>query len=158
MIYLITRVGFSTMLLTCADRLLKKEHSQWWKDRDKAELIRNAAARLNGEAERPWSQVNNFHFTDRFFGNHQVGRLLGYNSRRFPMPGNHATPFQGHVLQTATRETTFAPSYHFVTDMSTDEAWSNLPGGPSESRFSRFYKNDVARWFSGEYKQISPKD
>lgn len=156
MIYLITRVGFSTMLLTCADRLLQQETSLWWRNRNKGELIRRAAARLDGEAERPWSQINNFHFTDRFFGNHQVGRILGYNSRQFPMPGNHATPFQGHVLQTATRETTFAPSYHFVTDLSTDEAWTNLPGGPSESRFSRLYKSDVARWFSGEYKRLTP--
>ena len=52
------------------------------------------------------------------------------------MPGCHATPFQGHLLRAATRETTFAPSYHFVTDLGTDEAWTNLPGGPSESRFS----------------------
>ena len=71
------------------------------------------------------------------------------------MPGNHATPFQGHVLSTATRENTFAPSYHFVADLSTDEAWTNLPGGPSESRFSGYYNNDVARWLAGEYKRLS---
>jgi penicillin amidase len=98
--------------------------------------------------------VNAFHFADRFFGGRQVGRLFGFDSRRYPMPGNHATPFQGHVLQTATRESTFAPSYHFVTDLGADEAWTNLPGGPSESRFSKWYKSDIARWFSGEYKRL----
>ena len=70
-------------------------------------------------------------------------------------PGNHATPFQGHVLKTARREQTFAPSYHFVTDMGSNEAWTNLPGGPSESRFSRLYEIDVARWVSGEYKRLA---
>ncbi len=70
------------------------------------------------------------------------------------MPGNHATPFQGHLLKTSRREATFAPSYHFVTDMSTDEAWTNLPGGPSESPRSGYYKTDVYRWQSGEYKRL----
>ena len=91
MLYLCTRAGFSTMVLTAADKIL----------------------------------------------------------------GCHATPFQGHVMQTAKRETTFSPSYHFVTDLNTDHAWTNLPGGPSESRFSRYYKSDIDLWFQGKYKQLN---
>ncbi len=72
-----------------------------------------------------------------------------------PLAGCHATPFQGHLLTTAKRETSFAPSYHFVTDLGIDEAWTNLPGGPSESRFSPYYKNDLPRWHSGEYKRLA---
>ncbi|MBC8355369.1 MAG: penicillin acylase family protein [Planctomycetes bacterium] len=154
MLYICTRAGYSMMVLAAADRMLKRDDSIWWRGRDKGELIRRAGERTENEPDQPWSSVNNFHFTDRFFGKHQVGRMLGFNSRRYPMPGNHATPFQGHVLQTATRESTFAPSYHFVTDLGTNEAWTNLPGGPSESRFSKYYKNDVARWFAGEYKNL----
>ena len=156
MLYLSSRAGYSTMVLTAADRLLKKEQSSWWEGRSKAELIRRAAQRLQKVGAQPWSEINYFHFTDRFFGSHQVGRLLGFQSRRYVMPGNHATLFQGHVMQTATRETTFSPSYHLVTDMGTDIAWTNLPGGPSESRFSRYYKNDLPRWFTGTYKQLTP--
>ena len=154
-VYICTRAGYSMMVLAAADQLLQQDESVWWHGRDKGELIRRAAERTDGFVDEPWSSVNNFHFTDRFFGNHQVGRILGFKSRRYPMPGNHATPFQGHVLQTATRESTFAPSYHFVTDLGTDEAWTNLPGGPSESRFSKYYKIDVARWFAGEYKKLT---
>ena len=157
MLYLCTRAGYSQMLLTTADRVLSKDQSYWWHGREKSEIIRKATEKLEGKPVKPWSQVNYFHFADRFFGNHQVGHMLGFNSRRYPMPGCHATPFQGHVLQTATRETTFAPSYHFVTDLGTDTAWTNLPGGPSENRFSRYYKNDIQRWFSGKYKELKPK-
>ena len=71
------------------------------------------------------------------------------------MPGCHATLFQGHLLTTARRESTFAPSYHFVTDLGHDEAWTNLPGGPSESRFSPYYRNDIPRWQNGEYKRLA---
>lgn len=153
-LYLVSRMGYSVMVLTAADGVLAQDDSTWWRDRDKGELIRRAAERLTPADDQPWSNVNYFHFTDRFFGSHQVGHILGFNSPRHPMPGCHATVFQGHVLQTAKRESTFAPSYHFITDLGTHHAHSNLPGGPSESRFSRYYKSDVPLWFDAEYKRL----
>jgi penicillin amidase len=155
MLYLCTRVGYSTMVLTSIDNLLKKEHSLWWQNRDKGELIRRAARHLEREKDEPWSVTNAFHFVNRFFEGRRVGRMLGFHTSEMPMPGCHATPFQGHLLKTATRETSFAPSYHFVTDLGTDSAWTNLPGGPSESRFSKYYKNDIPLWASGRYKELN---
>lgn len=155
MLYLCSRVGFSTMVLTCIDRLLSQEHSAWWEGRDKGELIRRAAEGMQIEPLEPWSIVNAFNFTNRFFEARFVGRALGFHTAEMPMRGCYATPFQGHLLRSATRETTFAPSYHFVTDLGRDEAWTNLPGGPSESRFSRWYKSDIFRWASGEYKKLA---
>jgi len=153
-LYLVSRVGFSITVVTAADRLLQREDSYWWRKRGKGNLIRRAAERTMKEPETPWSHINRFHFADRFFGTHQVGRILGFTTPHFAMPGNHATPFQGHVQQTAGREITFAPSYHFVADMGSDEAHTNLPGGPSESRFSRYYKSDLPLWFEAEYKTL----
>ena len=159
-LYLVSRVGFSIMVVTAADRLLQREDSVWWRKRGKADLIRKAAEKTAVEVQRavPWSHVNRFHFADRYFGTHQVGRMLGFTTPQYAMPGSFATPFQGHVQQTAGREITFAPSYHFVTDLATDEAHTNLPGGPSESRFSRYYKSDLPLWFDGEYKRLSLAD
>jgi penicillin amidase len=137
---------------------LERETSLWWRGRDKGELIRRAAARLAGEPDQSWGEVNAFHFANRFFPGTRVGRVLGFHSREIPLPGCHATPFQGHLLTTAKRETSFAPSYHFVADLGADEAWTNLPGGPSESRFSQFYKNDITRWQTGVYKRLSGRD
>lgn len=154
MFYLSTRLGFSSLVLTAADRTLRKVTSSWWRKRDKGEMIRRAAERAALEPDQPWANVNAFHFVNRFFSEGITGRLLGYRSPRTPMPGCHATPFQGHLLATATREATFAPSYHFVADLATDEAWTNLPGGPSESRFSKWYETDVPRWIAGEYKRL----
>ena len=155
-LYLSTRAGYSTMLLAAIDRQLRDKHSKWWRERNKGELICRAAARLKDYQDTPWRERNNFQFVNRFYSQGRVGRLLGFESRRIPMPGCHATPFQGHVFQTANREQTFAPSYHFVTDLGTHEAWSNLPGGPSESPFSRYYRSDVERWEKGEYKRLVP--
>lgn len=155
MLYLCSRVGFSTMVLTAIDRLLQKDDSTWWHGRDKAALIRRAAERLASEKDQPWSAINGFHFTNRYVESRFVGRAFGFHTREMPLPGCHATPFQGHLLRAARRETSFAPSYHFVADLGTDEAWTNLPGGPSESRVSGYYKNDIPRWRSGKYKRLA---
>ena len=162
MFYLATRIGYSSMVLTAIDSLLLREDSLWWAGRDKAQLLNQAAEAAVAEVStgstlgdlKPWGEVNSFHFANRYFEQSRVGRLLGFHTDRMPMPGCGATPFQGHLLQTATRESSFAPSYHFVTDMSTDEAWANLPGGPSESRFSKWYKSDIVRWATGEYRRL----
>ena len=154
MLYLATRIGYSAMVLTAVDRALPKKTSAWWRTRDKGELIRNAAERAMLTKPTPWSEVNSFHFTNRFFGGSTTGRLLGFASPRTPMRGCHATPFQGHLKATSRRESTFAPSYHFVCDMTTDTAWTNLPGGPSENRFSKWYQNDLTHWCDGEFKEL----
>ena len=142
------------MVVTAIDRLLLKEESHWWQSSEKGELIRRAAERLAEEKDQTWAETNSFHFVNRYFDSKVLGRALGFSSKQMPMPGCHATPFQGHLLKAAKRETTFAPSYHFVTDLGSDEAWTNLPGGPSESRLSRFYRSEIAIWASGEYKQV----
>jgi penicillin G amidase len=158
MLFLCTRAGFSMMVITCIDRMLKKEQSLWWQGRDKCQLIRMAAGKLASEVDQPWSKTNAFKFTNRYFETQFVGRALGMHTQELPMLGNHATPFQGHLLRAARRETTFAPSYHFVTDLGSDEAWTNLPGGPQESWFSKWYRNEIPRWLSGEYKRLAREE
>ncbi|MEX2316295.1 MAG: penicillin acylase family protein [Pirellulales bacterium] len=158
MLYLCTRIGYSTMVLTAVDRTLRKVTSSWWRGRSKKALVQKAAEHAQREPVQPWSAFNSFHFVNRFIDGGRAGRLLGFRSAQVAMPGCHATPFQGHLLTTATRESTFAPSYHFVADLGTDEAWTNLPGGPSESRFSPWYKVDIARWIAGDYKRLAPNE
>jgi penicillin amidase len=155
MLYLCTRVGFSTMITVSLDRLMHRDESLWWQHRDKGEMIRYAAKQVESEPDVLWSEANAFRFTNRFFGQRRVGRVLGFHTGEMAMPGCHATPFQGQILRSATRETTFAPSYHFVTDLGNDDAWTNLPGGASESRFSSFYKNGIPLWLSGKYKRLA---
>ena len=155
-LYICTRAGYSTMVLAALDRLLLSDDVPFWESLDKGQLIAQAAKKMADFQPIPWGERNYFQFINRFFDMPSVGRLFGFESKRLPMPGCHATIFQGHVLHTATREQTFAPSYHFVSDLGADEVWSNLPGGPSESRFSKFYQSDIARWIAGEYKCVAP--
>ena len=144
------------MVLAAIDRQLRDKRGPWWRDHDRGELIRRAAAKLEDYEAVPWRERNNFQFVNRFVSKGRVGRLFGFETKRIPMPGCHATPFQGHVFQTASREQTFAPSYHMVTDLGRNEIWTNLPGGPSESPFSKYYRTDIDRWCNGEYKRLQP--
>lgn len=155
-LYICTRAGYSTMVLAALDRLLMSDDGPFWSALNKSELIEQAAKKMEDFTPIPWGERNHFQFINRFFDMPSVGRLFGFESKKLPMPGCHATIFQGHVLHTATREQTFAPSYHFVTDLGADEAWSNLPGGPSESRFSKYYQIEIPRWIAGDYKRIGP--
>ncbi len=156
-LYICTRAGYSTMVLAAIDRLLKRKKARWWELHDKREIVRRAAERLDGFQPVPWGEKNSFQFVNRFFsGGGSIGRLLGFKTKRIPMPGCHATPFQGHVFRTANHEQTFAPSYHMVTDMGVRQAWTNLPGGPSESPFSYYYQTDIPLWLNGEYKCLEP--
>ena len=158
MFYLCTRMGYSSMVLTAIDRLFHRPDSPWWEGRDMRQRVRSAAQRVSEsmarEKPQTWGDVNAFHFINRFVQQGRVGRLLGFHSSLKSMPGCQATPFQGHLLATATRESSFAPSYHLVTDLGTDLAWTNLPGGASESRFSKWYHSDIERWLTGEYRQL----
>jgi penicillin amidase len=156
MFYLSTRLGYSSMVLAAIDRLLCQRESAWWENRDKNAMIRRAAELAAKEPAIPWGEANSFHFANRFFENERVGRLLGFHSSKRAMPGCQATPFQGHLMTTARRASSFAPSYHFVADLGTDEAWTNLPGGAHESRFSRWYRNDIPFWSSGQYRLLRP--
>ena len=110
MFYLSTRMGYSNMVLAAIDRLLLKKESGWWMERDKAEMITRAAERAAEEKVITWGEANSFHFANRFVGSERVGRLLGFHSSKKSMPGCQATPFQGHLLTTAKRESSFAPS------------------------------------------------
>ena len=156
MFYLCTRMGYSSMVLTAIDQLLQREESLWWRQRDKGAIIRQAAEQAAAEPVKKWGEVNSFHFTNRFFEAARVGRLLGFHTQQMAMPGCQASPFQGHLKQTATRESSFAPSYHFVTDLTDEHAWTNLPGGPAESRFSKWYRSDIAHWADGKYRRLAP--
>lgn len=82
-------------------------------------------------------------------------RILGFDPGPYALSGGRATVRQGTQIRHAGRDTFCAPAYHLIIDLCTNESWTNLPGGPSESRFSRYYANELVRWPNGEYKKAS---
>ncbi len=135
------------------DDVLAQADSLWLPASERAERLGAGIKRGFDRPETSWGVKNQVLFRNLMLGG-RLPRLLGFDRGPKPLPGNHATVHQGTLLNLGGHRSSFAPAYHFVTDMAGAAAWTNLPGGPSESRFSDWYVSDLWRWLRGEYKRI----
>ncbi|MCB1322580.1 MAG: hypothetical protein KDK34_20140, partial [Leptospiraceae bacterium] len=62
------------------------------------------------------------------------------------------------IYRSAGRLTTFAPSFRIITELETDVCHTNLAGGPTDRRFSKWYCSDLNNWTNRRYKQIKPEE
>lgn len=135
------------------DRTLLTQNSPWFRRADRESLVRLAVQRaLNLRVER-WGRRNTLTMANIFF-NGRLPHWLGFDAGPFPIPGGRATVCQGNIFSFWGRRTSFAPSFRLVTDMGRPLVETNIPGGPSGRRFSRWYLSDLAAYFQGRYKRI----
>lgn len=81
-------------------------------------------------------------------------RFMGFDQGPIAIRGGRATVHQGQIYRSAGRDTSFVPTFRFVTDFSTRTLHSNLLGGPSDRRFGPHYVNEVQNWLNGVYKKL----
>ena len=62
---------------------------------------------------------------------------------------------QGQIFKSAGRVTTFSPSYRMIADLAEQALHTNIAGGSSDRRFSRWYMRDMENWLKGVYKVLS---
>jgi penicillin amidase len=139
------------------DNVLLGDDATWFGDEGKDGLISRVLGEVltevSLEAITPWGRRQRIVMKNIFFD----GRLplwLGFDHGPLELPGNRATVVQGGVFVSHDRQTTFTPSWRFITDLSDDHARTALAGGPSARRFSRWYTTDVQRWLEGRYKTL----
>jgi len=140
------------------DNVLFGDDPAWFGDEGKDRLIsrvlEEVLTEVSLEAITPWGKRQQIVMKNIFFD----GRLplwLGFDRGPIELHGNRATVVQGGVFTSHNRQTTFTPSWRFITDLADDHARTALAGGPSARRFSRWYTTDVARWLEGRYKVLS---
>jgi penicillin G amidase len=136
------------------DRVLLSGESVWFGDHSRDEIFERVAARELKEESGPWGEHQSVVMSHILFGG-KVPRLFGFDRGPIVLPGSRATPQQGQVYRSGNRTTTFAPSLRMVTDMATDELRSNMAGGPSDRRFSRWYCSGLEAWIEGRYQTIT---
>jgi len=110
------------------------------------------------ESVPPWGEAHAYTASNMFFAGKlgAAAKFLGLDFGPLPMKGNRATVCQGQVWRDDERELSFAPSWRFVSDMSTLKAETSLPGGPSSRFLSNLYTNDLfERYVNHEYKTLS---
>ncbi|HVZ34974.1 MAG TPA: penicillin acylase family protein, partial [Polyangiaceae bacterium] len=117
------------------------------------ELYREAFARAARRLSEPPPPRDQLTLKHLFFG----GRLphwTGFDRGPFALPGSRASPFQTQYFEAAGRAYCLAPSIRLIADLGEDVLHSNLAGGPSDRRFSRWYGSDLPGWLDGTYKVL----
>lgn len=137
------------------DRILLCEKSAWFSGRTREEIFRRAVTVALSQPARPWGEAQRFMMTNIFF-NGRAPAFLGFDRGPFTAMGNRATIHQAQLYTSGGRRTSFLPSFRIVCDLSRDEARTNLAGGPSDRRFSKWYASDVKNWLTGKYKTLRP--
>lgn len=99
----------------------------------------------------PWGQVNSVTMKNLFFQG-KLPSFLGFDHGPIGLPGGRATIVQGAVYKAHGRESSFAPSWRMISDLSEDYIHTVLAGGVSDRRFSADYKLEIFDWLSGRYK------
>jgi penicillin amidase len=129
----------------------------WFGEVGRDEVIRRVLAETLTEVDIssivPWGRKQRIIMHNIFFEG-SLPSFLGFDHGPVELAGNRATVVQGGIFNSHDRQTTFTPSWRFVTDLGEDRARTALAGGPSGRRFSRWYTTDVQRWLSGEYKKL----
>lgn len=134
--------------------ILLSEKSVWFGEETREAIFKRVLDEsLNTEIKK-WGDVQKIHFNHILFGG-KLPKFLGFDLGPISLPGGRATISQGQIYKAAGRTTSFAASIRIISDMATDEVISNMPGGPSGRRFSKWYKNDLENWIQGKYKKLS---
>jgi penicillin amidase len=143
--------SLTVVLAGFIDDLLKREDSHWLPAAARAAILARGVQAGLGEAVMPWGERNRVTFKHLLLGG-KLPKWLGVDPGPCPLPGSHATLSQGAMFHAGARLTGFAPSYRFIADLADDRVRSNLPGGASESPWSRYYINDLKNWLAHRYK------
>jgi len=141
------------------DDILLGDDPSWFGEESLTELYRRVLeevlTEVSLEAISPWGRHQQMMMKNVFFDG-RLPRWLGFDHGPIELPGNRATIVQGGIFTAHDRQTTFTPSWRFITDLGEDRALTALAGGPSGRRSSKWYKTDVDRWLSGDYKVLEP--
>ena len=136
------------------DFVMLNQKSNWYKGKIQSEVFLAAfnKAKLKFKGQT-WKELNTINFTNILFQG-KLPNFLGFDTKPLPLLGGRATPHQGQIYNSAGRKTSFSPSVRLVVDMSQSDLHTCLAGGPSDNRFSRWYKSGLQNWVKGNYKVL----
>ena len=135
------------------DDILVNGESAWFQAKPREEAISQALAEGLAVKAQRYGSTRKIMFAHLLFGG-KFPSWLGFDYGPVELPGGKATIPQGQIFQSAGRTTTFSPSLRMIADMGRTDLLIALAGGPSERRFSKWYKNGIDGWLKGQYKRI----
>jgi penicillin amidase len=135
------------------DRILARQSSAWFDGQERDALIRQGIAEGLRVAPLPYGRTRSIRMAHLLFGG-RLPKFMGFDYGPIALPGSRATIPQGQIFKNAGCLTTFSPTYRMITDLATDEIHTNLAGGPSDRRYSKWYVSDLKNWYEGNYKVL----
>lgn len=81
---------------------------------------------------------------------------LGFDRGPVSLVGSRATPHQTQFYTVGEHQGCVAPTIRLNTDLGEDVLFTNLLGGPSDRRFSRWYCTGLQGWLAGKFKALRP--
>jgi len=136
------------------DEILMDSRSAWFEGRPRDVLFKQAIEEgLSAEPEA-YGKTRMVTLSHLLVGG-KLPPFLGFDYGPIRLPGGRATVPQGQIFKSAGRVTTFSPSYRMIADLAEQSLHTNIAGGSSDRRFSRWYMKDMENWLKGVYKVLS---
>ena len=152
--FLVGETGTFIDFYANADRIMLAETSAWFGARTREQIYRSALATGLAGPLRRWGDVNRMVIRNLLLGG-RLPRWAGFDRGPYEIRGGRATVHQGQIYRLGGRDTSFVPSLRLCSDMAGQDLWSNMCGGPSDRRFSRFYNSETAGWLAGSFKRLT---
>lgn len=154
--YLWDNTGLVNALFYHFDLVLLKKKSRWFVGRSQKNIYMEAIEKGLQVEARPYGEVQTFIFKHLIFGEAPSVINRRFNRGPYPMEGSRGTVKQGQLFGIDGNRSSFAPSYRIIVDFAQKGVYSNLPGGPSDRVFSRWYSRDIDNWLNAKYKYSEP--
>ena len=137
------------------DRVLLNEESVWFGGRTRHEIYQTAIERGLKKQCVPYGQTTSMYFPHILFGG-KLPKIFGFDFGPYELIGSRATIPQGQLYKVAGRPASFAPTFRMIVDFATEAIHTNIAGGPSDRRFSKYYTMGMQNWIEGRYEVFKP--
>lgn len=137
------------------DRILLKVESAWFGDNSREEIYQTAIERGLRRKAQPYGKTRSIYIPNIFFAG-KLPKIFGFDYGPYEHIGSRATIAQAQVFKAMGYPSTFAATFRMITDFAKQELHTNLAGGPSDRRFSKYYTMGLSEWINGEYEIFKP--
>jgi penicillin G amidase len=138
------------------DDLLLNESPAWFSARSRENVLKEAIRQGLEDPPVPYGRTRHVRINNLFFGG-RLPNFLGFDYGPHELIGSRATIPQTQIFKAMGQPATFAPSYRMITDLCENILHTNLAGGPSERRFSKYYTKGLEEWTTGRYFVYDPE-
>jgi penicillin amidase len=104
----------------------------------------------------PWGEQTKVTLKHLFLGG-RLPRWLGFDRGPVSLAGGRATPCQTQLYTVGGREGCVAATVRLNADLGEDVLYTNLVGGPSDRRWSRWYCSGLEDWSNGVFKALAAR-